>query len=42
MLYPCEEGDLCLRRGGVTCLDANGCDPDDLRICGMCKQSTVD
>ena len=33
-IYPCEAGRKCIRRGGVTCLDANGCDPDDLRLCG--------
>ena len=33
-LYPCEEGEICLRKGGATCFDANGCDPDDIRLCG--------
>lgn len=33
-LYPCGEGERCIHRGGATCFDANGCDPDDLRLCG--------
>ena len=33
-VYPCEAGKECIRRGGATCFDANGCDPDDLRLCG--------
>ena len=32
-IYPCREGKRCIRRGGAACLDANGCDPDDLRLC---------
>ena len=23
-----------MRKGGATCFDSDGCDPDDLRLCG--------
>lgn len=33
-LYPCEGGEICVHKGGVSCFDLDGCDPDDLRLCG--------
>ncbi|XP_003384196.1 PREDICTED: uncharacterized protein LOC100633842 [Amphimedon queenslandica] len=32
--FPCSSGEICLRRGGVSCLNLNtGCKPDTLRYC---------
>ena len=33
-LYPCQDGETCVRKGGATCFDSDGCEPDDLRLCG--------
>ena len=33
-LYPCQEGETCVHKGGATCFDSDGCDPNDLRLCG--------
>lgn len=37
--FPCEEGETCLRRGGVACF--GGCEADDLRICGESTKVTL-
>ena len=29
----CEDGEVCVRTGGVTCLSSDGCRPDRLRRC---------
>jgi len=38
-MYPCGEGELCQRRGGVTCVGS--CEAEDLRTCGKWGVSFV-
>lgn len=39
-LYPCDEGEVCLRKGWVYCLHRGGCRPSNLRVCGMSQTDT--
>ena len=40
-LYPCANGEICIRKGSVVCIDADGCDSDDLRVCSKCLMHTI-
>ena len=31
-MFPCDEGETCLRKGGPTCVGT--CEAEDMRTCG--------